>query len=234
MTIEARAIDDAALPEQWGCNMSYPLDRKLAVEFIGMFLFVFVVGMATEKANGRRRARAARDRLAADDDGLRGRPRVGRPLQPGGQHGGLPRGKLTQHEYGAYVVTQLIAALLAGLLVRAIGGQSTPGRRPASAELVVEFLFTFALAYVVLNVATAKGTEGNSFYGLAIGFTWSSGRSRWDGSRAGPSTRRSRLARRCSGALQVVAHLGLPARRLPRGGGRRGSVPLPARRWRES
>ena len=37
--------------------------------------------------------------------------------------------------------------------------------------LVAEFLFTFALAYIVLNVATAKGTEGNSFYGLAIGFT---------------------------------------------------------------
>jgi len=27
---------------------------------------------------------------------------------------------------------------------------------------------TFALAYVVLNVATAKGTSGNSFYGLAM------------------------------------------------------------------
>ena len=37
--------------------------------------------------------------------------------------------------------------------------------------LLAEALFTFALAYVVLNVATAKGTEGNSFYGLAIGFT---------------------------------------------------------------
>ncbi len=37
--------------------------------------------------------------------------------------------------------------------------------------LIAEFLFTFALVYVVLNVATAKGTEGNSFYGLAIGFT---------------------------------------------------------------
>ena len=37
--------------------------------------------------------------------------------------------------------------------------------------LIVEFLFTFALAWVVLNVATARGTEGNSFYGLAIGFT---------------------------------------------------------------
>jgi aquaporin Z len=32
-------------------------------------------------------------------------------------------------------------------------------------------LFTFALVYVVLNVATAKGTANNSFYGLAIGFT---------------------------------------------------------------
>ena len=39
------------------------------------------------------------------------------------------------------------------------------------ASLEVEFLFTFALAWVVLNAATAKGTAGNSFYGLAIGFT---------------------------------------------------------------
>ena len=37
--------------------------------------------------------------------------------------------------------------------------------------LVVEFLFTFALCWVVLHTATAVGTEGNSFYGLAIGFT---------------------------------------------------------------
>jgi aquaporin Z len=34
-----------------------------------------------------------------------------------------------------------------------------------------ELLGTFALAYVVLNVATSKGTTGNSFYGLAIGLT---------------------------------------------------------------
>ena len=37
--------------------------------------------------------------------------------------------------------------------------------------LVAEALFTFALAYVVLNVATAKANANNSFYGLAIGFT---------------------------------------------------------------
>jgi aquaporin Z len=37
--------------------------------------------------------------------------------------------------------------------------------------LVAEALYTFALAYVVLNVATAKANANNSFYGLAIGFT---------------------------------------------------------------
>jgi aquaporin Z len=37
--------------------------------------------------------------------------------------------------------------------------------------ILAEILFTLALAFVVLNAATAKGTEGNSFYGLAIGFT---------------------------------------------------------------
>ena len=64
----------------------------------------------------------------------------------------------------------------------------------AGKMLVAEFLFTFALAYVVLNVATAKGTEGNSFYGLAIGFTVASGPMRSAPSRAGPSTRRWRSA----------------------------------------
>jgi aquaporin Z len=37
--------------------------------------------------------------------------------------------------------------------------------------VAAEFFYTFALAYVVLNVATAKATQGNSYYGLAIGFT---------------------------------------------------------------
>ena len=37
--------------------------------------------------------------------------------------------------------------------------------------IIGELAGTFALAYVVLNVATAVGTSGNSFYGLTIGFT---------------------------------------------------------------
>src|SRR2546429_4762678 len=39
------------------------------------------------------------------------------------------------------------------------------------AALIAELLITFALAYVVLNVATSKDHPNNSFYGLAIGFT---------------------------------------------------------------
>ena len=35
--------------------------------------------------------------------------------------------------------------------------------------VVAEFVFTFALMWVILNVAVAKGTEGNPFYGFAIG-----------------------------------------------------------------
>jgi len=37
--------------------------------------------------------------------------------------------------------------------------------------VIAEVLFTFALCYVVLSVATAKATEGNSYCGLAIGLT---------------------------------------------------------------
>jgi aquaporin Z len=39
------------------------------------------------------------------------------------------------------------------------------------AVLLVEVLYTFALALVVLHVATAPATAGNSYFGLAIGFT---------------------------------------------------------------
>ncbi len=50
-----------------------------------------------------------------------------------------------------------------------------PTRGPVDLDigkaLIAEFLFTFALCYVVLNVAATKETEGNSFFGLAIGFT---------------------------------------------------------------
>ena len=51
------------------------------------------------------------------------------------------------------------------------GARAEPASPNILKALIAEFIYTFALCYVVLNVATAKGTSGNSFYGLAIGFT---------------------------------------------------------------
>jgi aquaporin Z len=71
--------------------------------------------------------------------------------------------------WGAQVLAGIVAALVAVFLV---GKSGTPLEiKNLPAAFVAEFLFTFALAYVVLNTATAKGNAGNSFYGLAIGMT---------------------------------------------------------------
>ncbi len=69
----------------------------------------------------------------------------------------------------AQVLAGLAAAFTASWLTGVHGAPMTISNTPAA--FAAEFLFTFALATVVLNSATAKGTAGNSFYGLAIGMT---------------------------------------------------------------
>jgi aquaporin Z len=82
------------------------------------------------------------------------------------------RGKIMAREALAYAITQVVAAVAAGFLVRGVDGVRAAGVSGATWKaLIVEFVFTFALAYVVLNVATSADTRDNSFYGLAIGFT---------------------------------------------------------------
>jgi aquaporin Z len=83
------------------------------------------------------------------------------------------RGKCETKDVAPYMICQVVGAVLAALVVKYLkGGAAVAPLQPATvAALLAEFLFTFALVYVVLNVATAKGTSGNSFYGLAIGFT---------------------------------------------------------------
>jgi len=83
------------------------------------------------------------------------------------------RGKCETKDVAPYMIFQIIGAVSAGLVVRFLkGGAAVAPLQPETVPaLLAEFLFTFALVYVVLNVATAKGTSGNSFYGLAIGFT---------------------------------------------------------------
>ena len=85
------------------------------------------------------------------------------------------RGLLSVKEAVNYILSQLAGAILAALLVNWLGGTVMEIEPSNSASvlqiLVVEAIFTFALVLVILNVATNPKTEGNSYYGLAIGFT---------------------------------------------------------------
>ncbi|HYT23755.1 MAG TPA: aquaporin [Candidatus Polarisedimenticolia bacterium] len=88
--------------------------------------------------------------------------------------GVLIRGKLKAADVIPYWIAQCVAAAVAAIVVSKIlraGGAVTPIAPKLGPALLAEFLFTFALVYVVLNAATAEGTSGNSFYGLAIGMT---------------------------------------------------------------
>jgi len=88
--------------------------------------------------------------------------------------GVLIRGKLQPADVVPYWIAQLAGAAIAALLVNKVlraGVAVTPIALHVGPALLAEFLFTFALVYVVLNTATAEGTSGNSFYGLAIGMT---------------------------------------------------------------
>ena len=87
--------------------------------------------------------------------------------------GVLIRGRLSVADAIPFILSQLAAAALAAVAVKFLraGIAVTPIAIKTGPALLAEFLFTFALVYVVLNAATAEGTSGNSFYGLAIGMT---------------------------------------------------------------
>jgi aquaporin Z len=83
------------------------------------------------------------------------------------------RGRCEGKQLVPYWIAQILAAVIASVVaVYLVGKSGTPMEiKTVPLVLLAEFLFTFALAFVVLNSATSKDTAGNSFYGLAIGFT---------------------------------------------------------------
>ena len=83
------------------------------------------------------------------------------------------RGRIPMADVIPYWVAQILGACLAALAVSYLhGGEAVKAASVNSGHAALaELLYTFALVYVVLNVATAKANAGNSFYGLAIGFT---------------------------------------------------------------
>ncbi len=86
-------------------------------------------------------------------------------------------GEFDRSKVVRYWIAQLAGAVAAGIVFRAMTGGSftvVPGERLLPA-LLAEFFLTFALALVVLNVALSKRTQGNSYFGIAIGSTVAAG-----------------------------------------------------------
>jgi aquaporin Z len=147
--------------------------KKYLAEFIGTFFLVGTIGFCVIKPN---------------DAGAFAPLAIGSVLMvmifAGGHVSGghfnpavtlavFLRGKCPAADVAPYMVAQVLGAAVAAATVLFMkGNPSVEAANPDIARaLLAELLFTFALCYVVLNVATAKGTSDNSFYGLAIGFT---------------------------------------------------------------
>lgn len=145
---------------------------KYVTEFIGTFFLVLTVGFCVT-------LNAPLGALAIGSS-LMIMVYMGGHISGGHYNGAVSlavflRGKIDAPTFIAYLISQLLGAIAAALIVYAVVGKTYPLAPAPTATpiqaLLVETLYTFALCLVVLNVATSKATEGNSYYGLAIGFT---------------------------------------------------------------
>jgi aquaporin Z len=146
--------------------------KKYLVEFIGMFLFVLTVGMVVvEPGLGPLAPLAIGSVLMVLV--YAGGHVSGGHYNPAVTLAVWLRGRCATADVPAYWISQILGALAASQVVLYLKGHPavTPQEINVVPALVAEFIGTFALCYVVLNVATAKATAGNSNYGLAIGFT---------------------------------------------------------------
>ena len=146
--------------------------KKYLVEFIGMFLFVLTVGMVViDPGAGSMAPLAIGSALMILV--YAGGHVSGGHYNPAVTLAVWLRGRCSAADVVPYWISQLLGAAAASAVVLCLKGHPTltPAEIPAMPSLIAEFIGTFALCYVVLNVATAKATAGNSYFGLAIGFT---------------------------------------------------------------
>ena len=152
--------------------MDASLLRKWIVEFIGTFFLVYVVGCVSLQEHVLLGPLAIGASLMVMI--FAGGHISGGHYNPAVTLGVWIRGACGTVEASLYLVAQVIGALDASIaVVFLLGHGSSPAASTVTAAQVMlaEGLGTFALVYTVLNVATAPATSGNSFYGLAIGFT---------------------------------------------------------------
>lgn len=151
--------------------------RKYLVEFIGTFFLVLTIGCVViggAESVGSLAPIAIGSALMVMI--FAGGHISGGHFNPAVTLGVFMRGKCAAADVVPYIVSQVAGGAVAALVVGFLYGAPAGPPLDITAEvmpkaLLAEFLFTFALVWVVLNTATAHGTSGNSFYGLAIGFT---------------------------------------------------------------
>ncbi len=160
--------------------------KKIIAEIIGTFFLLLAIGMTTIGVD----IHSAGAALAPIAIGLTlavvvyaGGHISGAHYNPAVTLAVTLRGKCKWIEVPAYIGSQLFAAGLAVSLVAFLKGPQVMSDLAAATAtksldqvdtvkfLLAEAIGTFVLAFVILNVATAKKTEGNSFYGIAIGMT---------------------------------------------------------------
>jgi aquaporin Z len=150
--------------------------KKYLVEFIGTFFLVLTIGLAVLEPGAGAMAPVA---IGCALMGMvyAGGHISGAHYNPAVTLAVWLRGRCPARDVTPYMGAQIIGGLVASFMVLFVKGPSAvpPARPDPVPALLVEFLYTFALCYVVLNVATSRNTVGNSFYGLAIGFTVTAG-----------------------------------------------------------
>ena len=83
------------------------------------------------------------------------------------------RGACEKDDVAPYIAVQIIAGALAAIAsenILSVEPNVTAMEMNTTQALGAEFLYTFALVFVILNVATSEETEGNGYYGAAIAF----------------------------------------------------------------
>jgi len=149
--------------------------RKYITELIGTFFLVFTIGMAVNGGGNTGQFAPLAIGAVLMVMVFAGGHISGAHYNPAVTLAVLIRGKINATDAIAYIIVQIIGAIAAALLVLYMVPDNIASEAPKLPDelkaLIAELVATFALAYVVLNVATAKGNTGNSFYGLAIGFT---------------------------------------------------------------
>ena len=146
--------------------------NRYITELIGTFFLVFTIGMTVTSG-------LAMAPLAIGSALMvlvyMGRHISGAHYNPAVTVAIYIRGAMESRDIAPYMAAQVLGAWLAATTVQFLTGETfapAPGAGYGVAHvLIAEILFTFALTLVILNVATSKATEGNSYYGLAIGFT---------------------------------------------------------------